>query len=193
MRVRGHRERAPGRAEAGRASAGIGKGPVANSKNEAPTASTEKPETVTGLLFDESEYEQLRKHYLEKKQYRDATLPHNGMRLRRQVRPAIIDSNTPWTCSPLPPAPGALSPMPADAVARHRGPFGRAWAHLPTAPAPGALSRRPRTRVPAAARPRGPSPTPTDRVPGPLRPGTPPRHPLMFVPGPICPGILQDF
>jgi hypothetical protein len=28
MRVRGHRERAPGRAEAGRASVGIGKGPV---------------------------------------------------------------------------------------------------------------------------------------------------------------------
>jgi hypothetical protein len=28
MRIRGHRERAPGRAEAGRASVGIGKGPV---------------------------------------------------------------------------------------------------------------------------------------------------------------------
>jgi hypothetical protein len=46
-------------------------------------ASTEEPDTVTsslaGLLFDESEYQQLRKHFLGRNQYMDATLPQNGM------------------------------------------------------------------------------------------------------------------
>jgi hypothetical protein len=134
--------------------------------------------SLPGLLFDESEYEQLRKHYLEKKQYRDATLPHNGMRLRRQVRPAIIDSNTPWTCSPLPPAPGTPPRRPRTRV-------------------PGPLCPGPLPDVRGRGSPapfaRDPSPTPADARPRPPSPGDPlPDARGCASPAPFARGTLPD-
>jgi hypothetical protein len=47
------------------------------------------------LLFDEEEYQYLRKRYLEKRVNTNVALPHSGMRLRRQTKRAAIECNSP--------------------------------------------------------------------------------------------------
>jgi hypothetical protein len=58
------------------------------------TSSNNNTEEFT-LLFDEEEYQYLRKRYLEKRVNTHVALPHSGMRLRRQTKRAAIECNSP--------------------------------------------------------------------------------------------------
>jgi hypothetical protein len=47
------------------------------------------------FLFDEEEYQYLRKRYLQKRVHTHVALPHSGMRLRRQTKRAASECNSP--------------------------------------------------------------------------------------------------